>query len=174
MTKIERRKTTVSLYQGNYQHQLAELEARAEAALIAEQSGASPRRAGTKSEAARLAVEFDALVTEAEASAVKVDLFEISNTEWQKIADEHPPREGDPIDRQRGVNAKTFPTALLKASVDPAAGIDLDELSRLHFVKLANAAWDLHAGDDALPKYSLVSLVKEAREQGSKQQPDSE
>ena len=172
MTKIERRRATVTLNQGNFESELAALLDQAMAAQRAEETGAT-RRAGTKSKAIALAKQYDALLAEAEASAVTVDIYELSNTDWQVLADFHPPREGDAGDKQRGVNMKTFPGALLRRAL-PEGQVDIDELSRLHYVKLETAAWNLHNGDDALPKFSLVSLLKRQRDPDSKQPSDSE
>lgn len=189
MTKIERRRATVKLHHGNYEQDLADKQAEFEAALAAEETG-STRRKGTKSKAAALAVEWEKLKAEAAASAVEVTVWAISNTEWSTLADEHPPREDDAGDKARGVNMKTFPGPLLRASlVDPATEgmtsvhdkvavgtVTLAEmdLSRVHYVKLENAAWSINVGDDALPKYSLVSLLKQARDPDSKPRSEPE
>lgn len=172
--KIARRKETVTLNQGDYQSRLSELMERTLAAQRDEASGAVPKRAGTKSEANRLAREYDELVAEAEANAVKVDVYEISNTDWQKLADEHPPRDGEAGDAVRGLNMKTFPPALLALSLDPDSAIDVGDLSRVHYVKLETAAWNVNVGDDALPKFSLVSLLKQESVGDSKPPNDSE
>lgn len=171
MTKIERRKTSVKLYPGNYASKLEALLEQLNAAVIAEES--APKRAGTRSKAVALAREHDALLAEAEDAAVAVEVHEISNIAWQQLADQHPPVDGNERDQQAGMNMKTFPPALLRASIgDPS--LDLDELSRAHFVKLENAAWNLHNGDDALGKFSAVSLLKQARDPDSKLHNDSE
>lgn len=187
-TKIERRRTTVTLYQGNYEHELGILYDEMFAALRAEESGVAPKRAGTKSKANEIAKKHDALVAEAEKTSVKVTLWAIAYYDWGPLADRHPPREDDAEDKQRGVNMKTFPEDLLYASLaGPDAG-DLDEmlstgkralrelgdLSRVQYVKLETAAWNVNVGDDALPKYSAVSLLKAQRGPDSKPQPDSE
>lgn len=176
---VERRKAVVTLYQGDYQARLDDLIDRAAAALR-DEAAAGPVRAGQKSKAMQLGREHDALLAEAEAAAVQVTLTEISHAAYQKLADEHPPRtdkddDGKPAhpeDRAHGVNMKSFPGALLRASL--ADDLSLDDLSQLHYIKLERAAWNLHAGDDALGKFSLVSRLTELRGSDSKPQPDSE
>ena len=186
-TKIERRRTTVTLYQGNYEQELADLMEQALAAQREEEI-AGNKRQGTRSKSIQLAKKHDELITEAEQSAVKVTVWAISYNEWGPLADRHPPRENDGSDSQRGVNMKTFPPDLLYASLaEPGVG-DLDEmltagkgalrelgdLSQVQYVKLENAAWNVNVGDDALPKYSLVSLLKRQRDPDSTPLSDSE
>lgn len=167
---MERRKDTVKLYPQSYNDRLKELRDQVDAAVAAE-TAAGPRRTGQKSKAVELAREHDAW-QDAEEGVVEVEIQEISNTAWQKLADDHPPRPGDLKDQKNGLNMKTFPDALLRASVGDS--INVDELSRLHAAKLERAAWDLHNGDDALGKLSLVSLLTEETSEDSRQQRDSE
>ena len=186
-TKIERRRTTVTLYQGNYEHELAELMEQAMAEQRKEEKSGAKRQ-GTRSKAIALAKKYDDLVAEAETTAVKVTLWAISYNEWGPLADRHPPRDDDLEDKQRGVNMKTFPLDLLYASLaEPGTG-DLDEmlaagklalrelgdLSQVQYVKLENGAWNVNVGDDALPKYSLVSLLKRQSDPDSTLPSDSE
>lgn len=190
MSKIERRRTVITLYQGDVEAQLTDLLDRAMAAERAE--ALTVRRLASKSEAMELARQHDELLASAEESAVKVTLWAITNTQWSMLANEHPPREDDAEDKRRGVNMETFPAALLLVSlVDPdtareAENLDallalgqaemdeIGEVSRVQYVKLERGAWNVNVGDDALPKYSLVSLLREQRDPDSKPQPDSE
>lgn len=177
-TKIERRRTVVTLYQGDLEHQLTDLMEQALAAQRHEELTAN-QRAGTRSKAMQLAKKHDELVASAEDTAVKVTVWAISYNEWGPLADRHPPREDEGEDKNRGVNFKTFPRDLLYVSlVDPSQDLDLDEklaagkvalrelgdLSQVHYIKLENAAWNVNVGDDALPKYSLASLLKRQRD----------
>lgn len=213
MSKIERRRRVVSLHHGNYEAELAALLDKTMAAQRAEASdgaAGAPRRAGQRSdqkESVALASRYDALLTEAEESAVKVPVWAITHDEWSQLADEHPPRDDLPEDKEngvaarvfqddkdRGVNAKTFPPQLLRAAlVDPSVHVDGDTseerltnriamgdkiladlgLSRIHYVKLETAAWNVNVGDDALPKFSLVLFLKQGSEDDSKQPSDS-
>lgn len=189
MTPLERRRATVTLYPGNFDHELTALMDKAMAAQRAEETSAAGQRMGTKSEAIRLAKEYDALLATAEDSGVEVTVYAISYLEWGPLADEHPPRDNDPRDTQFGVNMKTFPQALLSVSLVPPgeahdfAGLktkgesalaELGDISRVHYAKLETAAWNVNVGDDVLPKYSLVSLLKQQRGPDSKPQNDSE
>lgn len=192
MTKIERRRLTVTLYQGNYEQELTDL-ARETLAAAEVEGQQGPARTGQRSKAMNLAKKHDAKKAEAEATAVSVTVWAVSRKEWAELADAHPPRDGDSEDKRRGVNMKTFPEALLAVSlVEPRAvegGIAehvsalsaegqafLDELdpSRVHYTKLETAAWNVNVGDDALPKYSLVSLLQAEREPDSKQPSEPE
>lgn len=198
MPKIERRRTVVDLYQGHYEAEINRLMNEAMAAQRAEELGG--RRMSSRSKAMQLGREHDKLVEEAEATAVHVTLWALSYTEWQQLADDYPPRPDVPADettgterqtfpedRLHGVNTATFPSVLLRASLaEPVAGRtikqiidegqtvldDLGDISQLQYRRLENAAWTVHAGDDSLPKYSLVSLLAQESEQDS-EQPDS-
>lgn len=192
MTKIERRRLKVTLYQGNYEQELADLAREAIAASEAEaQQG--PRRAGQQSQAMALAKKHDAKKAQALATAVDVTVWAISRKEWAELADQHPPRDDDAEDKRRGVNMKTFPGALLTVSLiepRPVAGAITDHVaalsaegeaflddldpSRVHYAKLETAAWNVNVGDDALPKYSLVSLLQAERERDSKEPSEQE
>lgn len=175
MSKIVRRHATVTLHHGNYQQDLADLMEQAMAALRAEEAGAT-RRAGTKSKATALAKQYDDLLAEAEASATQVTVWALSHTEFDALTDDHPPRDGEAADQKFGLNMKSFPPALLKAAlVEPGtqgngqAILDALDLSQVHYKKLETAAWNVNVGDDELPKFSMVSLLKQARDPESKQ-----
>jgi hypothetical protein len=188
MPKIERRRKVVTLHHGNYEAELAELMDKAMAALRDEESGAAQRRHGTKSSANAYALQYDEKRKEADETATLVTVWAIGWEDMDTLQDEHLPREGEAEDKAKGVNMKTFPRALLEASmVDPDDATDLADrktkgrealaaldLSRLHYKRLENAAWNVNVGDDALPKASLVSLLNQARDNASKPQPDSE
>lgn len=208
MTKIERRRRVVPLHQGNYE---AELAALMDATMAAQRADAAkpveagPQRAGQKAKAepewVELARQYDALLNEAEETAVEITVWAIAHDEWSQLADEHPARDDVPEDKEngvaaktfeddkrRGVNTKTFPPLLLRAAlVDPKDADTLEEriakgdqiladlnLSRIHYVKLETAAWNVNVGDDALPKFSLVSLLNQGSGDGSKPPNDSE
>lgn len=190
MSKITRRRATVTLFQGNYEQELADLF---ESTMNAErlETIASNKRASTKSKANAMAIKYDKLLAEANATSVKVPVWALSNTTWMPLADEHPPREGEADDKQRGLNMKTFPPVLLCVSlvdpeVEPNIGIgelkvkgeiafaELGDLSRLHYVKLERAAWNVNVGDEDIPKFSLVSLLRAQRDPDSKHPNDSE
>lgn len=201
MSKIERRRTVVKLHHGNYEAELAALLDEVMAAQRAEDAGDVQHLEGEKSSSEKLATQYDAKLAEAEASAVDVTLWALSWDEWDGLSDAHPPRSdvaADPeqgtaaeefaVDKQRGVNMKTFPASLLRLSLvepgSPISRVDKESLgaeilrelgpSRIHYAKLETAAWNVNVGDDALPKFSLVSFLKEARDPDSKPPSDSE
>lgn len=193
MTKIARRFRVVTLPQGDQESALALLREEIVAAQALEDSAGG--RFGAKSVASAKAVEFDKLKAKAEKDAVKVTVFALAYDEFGPLQDAHGPREGDAVDKRAGYNRKTFPHALLKASlVEPDAAVgetdeerfadllakgdalfaELGRPTQVQYARLEAAAWDVNVGDDSLPSYSAVSLLKEAKERGSKQQPDSE
>lgn len=187
MTKIQPRRNVVTLYQGNYEQELQDLLEDTEKAQRLETLSGS-KRAGTKSAAIALAKKYDDHLAKAEDDCVKVDVWALPYTQWGPLADQFPPRDDEADDKQRGVNMKTFPKALLCASLvapgevdgsDPehiealqakgrAALNELGALSQLQYVKLERAAWNVNVGDDSLPKFSLVSLLKQQRDPDSK------
>lgn len=148
------------------------------------------RRQGTRSKAATKALQFDKLNAKADAEATKVQVNELAYDEFGPLQDLHPPRSGDEQDKRAGYNRDTFPLAVLKASlVEQDSAEDVDDLvakgdaafaalkpslGRLQYARLERAAWQVNVGDDALPLFSAVSLLKAANERGSQQQPDSE
>ncbi len=155
-TRIERRRRIVPLHQGNYEAELVDLMNQAMAARRAEvaeeaeaaEAAGPPLRAGQRAASKRpkkslqIALQHDELLTESEQTAVKVPVWAIGHDEWSQLADDHPPREDIPEDKEagvaaktfpddrlRGVNAKTFPPELLKvALVEPA----IDEATGLY------------------------------------------
>lgn len=187
MPKIARRFRIVTLPQGDQEAALASLRQEIVAAQgIEDATGA---RFGGKSAAAAKAVEFDKLKAKAEKDAVAVKVYALAYDEFGPLQDAHPPRDGDDTDKRVGYNRKTFPHALLKCSlVEPDAAADLDELvakgdaafaelgrpTQTQYTRLEQAAWDVNVGDDSLPLFSAVSLLREARGPDSKQRLDSE
>ncbi|MGH1563030.1 hypothetical protein [Mumia sp. DW29H23] len=186
---LQRRRTVVTLYQGDYEQRLADLGGRVAAAFEAENE--TPRRLSDESDAAALAQEHDDLRAEADETAEKVTLFALTNTQWVELAAQHPPRDDDKADAARGVNTDTFPGALLLAClVPPPDGHDRREVldllnegqrildtigdpTRVQWLKLTRAAYAVNMQDDDLPKVSLVSALHNAREAGSGRQSDS-
>lgn len=179
--------TTVTIPPSGYAKRIADLGA--EVDELAEAESTTPGRFGSRSKAMAKAREYDALVAEAVDKSTEVAVWQVSYLEWGQLADLHPPREGDVIDRRRGINGKTFPNALLKiALVEPGAAENFDDwlakgeaaldalgaISQPKYVELETAAWDLSAGDESFPKESAVSLLKRLKDQGSAPQPDSE
>lgn len=196
MSKIERRRFVVSLLQGNYEQDLADLAEQAIAAAESEQQQ-GPMRTGQRSKAIDLAKKHEALKAEAQETAVKVTVWALGYSELPALQEQHPPRddvndEGKPLhptDHARGVNMATFPKALLCASlVEPGKYETVDEMvaagaeildgelqpSTLHYRKLETAAWNVNMGAENLGKGSLLSLLMSARESSSKEPSEQE
>ena len=110
------RTATVTIYTGDYLDRLRHLERRHEAAVDAEESG-PPRTNDEIPESVRIAEEHAALKAEAEAEALHVKLTTVRRSVYRKLADEHPPREGDKGDQALGVNALTFREVLVPAAI---------------------------------------------------------
>lgn len=188
MAATDRRRTTVTLYPGNFEAELTDLMNRAMEAQRIEAT--APKRMGTVSEAMKLAKQYDDKLTKASAAGTVVTLWAISYTEFGPLQDEHPPREGEVNDQQYAANMKTFPGAILRASlVTPGESTSLDDLkirgdaalkalgdlTQVQYVKLETAAWNVNVGDDELPKgFSLASLLQQQRDPDSSQPSDSE
>lgn len=187
MTKIATRFRVITLPQGDQEAALSTLRAE----IVSEQANedAGTGRFGGKSKAAAKAVEYDKLAEKAEADAVKVTVYALAYDEFGPLQDRHPPRKDDALDARVGYDRKEFPHALLKVSlVEPETAKDVDDLiargdaafaelgrlSHLHYARLEGGAWDVNVGDDSLPKFSAVSLLKQARDRASKPQRDSE
>lgn len=185
---IERRFKVVKLYQGSYEQRLADKLEEMSKAETAERQGV--RRMAQKSDADRLAKEYDALRAEADESAVQVKVYALGFRDFGRLSDLHEPRDGEAVDKKYEANMKTFPDALAEASVaDPDVSYssiearqqagrivvdNLGEISRVHWVKIRNAAWDVNVTSDELPKFSAVSLLQESREATSRPPSDSE
>lgn len=193
MTAPLRRFRVVTLPRPDQDSELAVLRQQISAAQASE--NASVRRQGSKSKAAALALEFDKLNAQADKDARKVTINELAYDEFGPLQEMHPPRSDDELDKLYGYNRDTFPLALIKASMveqDAAEGDTPDEMladlvakgeaafkelgrpGRLQYSRLETAAFEVNVGDDSLPKFSAVSLLKEAKERASRQQPDSE
>lgn len=178
--KLERRRSVVTLYQGGYHARIDALE---EEVDRLRESESVDKRHGTKSQAIVKAKERDDLVAEAEQSAIRVDVWAIDRRDWSKLADLHPPRDGERRDELYGVNMKTFPEALLVLSIlAPGEGVTFEDrlklgeerlapfeaASQVQWTRLVNGSWDVNVGDDSLPKSSLVSSLRAASERASK------
>lgn len=185
---IERRRNTVYLYQGDDLERLSDLREQVAAAIDREAVG--NRRMSQKSEAAKLAREHDELQDAADERAVKVTLWALTNDQFEQLSELHPPRDEVKSDERLGLNAKTMPGALLRASMiapdeapaDVSKVVEkgavklaaLGDLTRVQMHKLETSAWNVNVEDDSLPKLSLVSLLRRERGDEREQQQDSE
>lgn len=160
MTVIQPRTSVVTIYQGDYLDRIQHLERKAQAAR--EAADAAPRMNDEVPDYLRLAEEHDALVQEAEESAVRITLRALRRSEWKALVAEHPPRDGNKGDAAVGVNELTFKDALVPASIIEPAEFgedDLDCLSDADYDRLYYTAFALNRGSVAAPKASLVSRM---------------
>lgn len=161
---IQPRTSTVVIYQGDYIDRIRLLERKAEAAREAAEG--APRTLDETPDYLALAEEHDALVREAEESAVHVVVRALRRSEWKALVAEHPAREGHKGDEAVGVNEETFKDALVAASVDLTAD-DLDNLSDVDFDRLYFAAFALNRAPVADPKAGLVSRMTQQSDETS-------
>lgn len=161
---IQPRTSTVTIYQGDYIDRIRLLERKAEAAR--EASDGAPRTLAEVPDYLTLAEQHDALVREAEESAVHVVVHALRRSEWKVLVAEHPARDGNKGDESVGVNEETFKDALVAASVDLTAD-DLDNLSDIDFDRLYFAAFALNRAPASDPKASLVSRMTQRSDETS-------
>lgn len=161
---IQPRTSTVAIYQGDYIDRIRHLERKAEAAREAAENTA--RTLDETPEYLTLAEQHDALVKEAEETAIRVTVTALKRSAWKALVAEHPPREDHKGDAAIGVNEETFKDALVAASVDLDAD-DLDNLSDVDFDRLYFSAFALNrvAGDPG--KASLVSRLTQPSDETS-------
>ena len=162
---IQPRTSTVTIFQGDYLDRIRHLEQKAEAAR--EAADGAPRMNDEVPDYVRLAEEHDALVKEAEETAVHVVLRALRRSEWRELVAAHPPRDGHDGDKSVGVNEDAFKDALVPASVVEPDGFvdDLDYLSDADYDRLYVTAFALNRGVVAGPKANLVSrMISESDE----------
>lgn len=119
-------------------------------------------RLGGDPERQRIAAEMERVRAEMQDGTVSFTLRALSDTAYQELVDQHPPRqEGSDVnsgDAQVGFNRATFFRALIQAStVEPpfdAEDWDLlftEGLSRGQAVKLRTKALEINGGDVSVP-----------------------
>jgi len=186
---IKPRTAVVTIYAGDYLDRIRHLEQRAEAAKDAS-ADAGPRMNDEVPEYLELAREHDALVAEAEESAVHVRVQALGRRHWKALVAAHPPRKaGDGVsedeakfDAANGVNVDTFKDALVyggevevngekveyRTIVEPdLSPEDLDKLSDVDFDRVYFTAFSLNRVPAADPKASLVSRLTQTNDETS-------
>lgn len=156
MSTIQPRTAVITIYQGDYLDRIRHLERKYEAALKAE--GDTPRVLSDESQASSLAEQHEALVAEAEDSAIDVTVTALGRRAWRALVAEHPARDGNKGDADLGVNEDTFKDALVAASVD-LTDEDLDLISDVDFDRLYISAFALNRLPVADPKALPASQV---------------
>lgn len=161
MSTIQPRTAVITIYQGDHLDRIRHLERKYEAALKAE--GDAPRVLSDESQASSLAALHEALVAEAEESAIDVTVTALGRRAWRALVAEHPARDGNKNDAAAGVNEDTFKDALVSASADLAED-DLDQISDVDFDRLYFTAFALNRvpADDPKALASPVSTASDA------------
>lgn len=185
MPLFEPRTSVVTIFTGDYLDRIRHLEQRARAAERAAKG--TTQMLDEEPEYLRLAEEHDALVREAEESAVHVRVQALPRKVWTQLVSEHPPRDGNRDDTLDGVNTDTFPEALVTVvgrtkeggpsdrgfeyrTVTEPAGLtdaDLEGLASVDFTRLYVAAFRLNRGVPEDPKASLVSQMTQPKDETS-------
>lgn len=156
------RREVIALYSGEDEAKLEEYEDRLSRAY-AEESGS--RRAGAQSEADVLAAEQDAWLDEVHERTPTVTLEAISERRLQELRDANPPRKGNKLDEQVGVDRTKFPEALVRACVVEPEVTDeqweefMERASAARFLRLHEAANRLVSEDVNLPKSSAARTL---------------
>lgn len=145
MTKLKPRTVVVTLYQGDDQERMDDLDRRIR---LAEKDLERRQRTGevaTLDEAESLPdlrEELREVAEQAEPEAVKVRLRALGHKRWHSLLEEHPPRPDREDDKQVGVNEDTFAEALVRACLlEPTfdTPADRDEfLGELSFAQFEN------------------------------------
>jgi hypothetical protein len=127
-----------------------------------------PRRLTSKApktEALKLAEQYDALVAEAASTAVTVTVRALPRREWRDLKAKHPPREGNERDEAVGANLETLPDDAVPACIVdgvPEAQREafLEDLADGDWQNLAELVRDINERATSIPKLSAVSLLQ--------------
>lgn len=165
------REVSIPLYPRDIQAKLDAYDDQIEEAWTTE---SSTKRMGAKSAADELSAEKDALVKSVESDATRVVLRELDQRAFQRLNDEHPPRQNNRGDQQAGWNRETFPGALIRACmVSP----EVTDEQYAEFVEkcppgrwghLFEQALEVTLGEVTLPKSSAVSTLRALRERAAR------
>ena len=143
------RTTRIPLYQGDDLARIESLRADVERAKLAASGPARIGDTGSDLTAAKMALTE--ACEAAEPNAVIVIVQALGRRQWRSLVAEHGPRDGEKEDEYLGVNADTFPDALVPLSLaEPEfpshADRDafLDALSDADFNRLFRAAFTLN------------------------------
>ena len=146
---LSARTQRIPLYQGDDLAHIESLRAAVERAKLA--AGGVPRVGDTGSDVAAAKAALTAACEEAEPRAVIMVVKALGRRQWRSLVDAHPARDGEKEDEMLGVNADSFPDALVPVSIaEPTwptpADRDsfLDGLSDADFNRLFRAAFTLN------------------------------
>jgi len=149
-------RSETKIYLGDASIRLSELHQKISRAERADEAPtAGPRRVGQSSDLTKDREEFAALAAEADEAGDFIVIRPLSDSEWDDILDEHPPRTEEPhasTDEALGFNARTGRRALIFAAlVEPAlstraefdAWVERKELTRGELEGIALQVWQL-------------------------------
>jgi hypothetical protein len=161
---VAAREATLTLYPGDTQVRLDELQRQIAEAVTAATKG--PQRLAGKPVAEELLSEHEALIEATKDRAVTLRLRGVSNTVVGELQETHPPRKGNRVDEMLGGEERPFLQALLRAClVEPkVTAAEFEEAvadwSETNWRLATHTAYELSAGSPvALPKESLRSLL---------------
>lgn len=146
---LSARTTRIPLYQGDDLARIESLRADVERAKLT--STGSARLGDDGSDVATAKAALAAACEEAEPRAVIVVVKALGRRQWRSLVATHPVREGEKEDEALGVNAESFPDALVPPSIaepewpTPAdRDAFLDALSDADFNRIFRAAFVLN------------------------------
>lgn len=167
---LQPRTATVTIFQGDYLDEIEHLRKQVEA-LQESEKDSPPRTLGDPSPTPDLIARHDALVAEAEASAVHVKIRNLGRRSYSDLKAKHPPRTGEEgtqadrdADANLGCNQDTFFDELLLLSLVSITGLDeeprtdtdrqrfLEDLAPIDWERIKWAAFRLNEVATADPK----------------------
>lgn len=160
--KIQRRTTTVTLYQGDDFDTERQLMAAVEEAAARAGTGKNARL-GDDDAVVAAAAAYDEFVAEAAERAEQVVMQDVPRSVYRLVVGKHPPRPDSGVDAQAGFNVDEGGPLLVAKCIAPdefESDEDrdefLDDLNDANFSKLFNAAYDLNRLQGPDPKEPLT------------------
>lgn len=158
MTTIQPRTKTVTIFQGDYLDEIEHLRRQVEAARDAEKDG-PPRTLDEVAPSHELVEQHDALVREAEESAITVKVRNLGRRTYHDLKVKHPPRDDHDADEAMGANEETFFDELVALClVQPTFDTDterqrfLEDLAPIDWERVKLAAFAVNEHVSADPK----------------------
>jgi hypothetical protein len=180
MTALNRRTTTVVLYQGDDMAKLQELDQACDVALRLATAGTDgPKRIGDGTDLSDAQAKAEARDKFAESvieHATIVELGGLPRHTWRDLKKKHPPKADDQTDAAYGFDKDGLGDELVPlsvVSVDPVVqpgdlAAFLDGLTEAQFDNLFHSAYDLNVNQGTDPKASVVSVLTLLRDETPK------
>lgn len=167
----------------------------AETDLVRERRETNAQMLTGNADAARLAARVRELEDQMRAQTVHFRLRALQRSEWARLVDEHPPRDGDENDKAHGFNRETFFDAVITAT--DRAGVpativsvrdadeqlvdfevddwsDLaDEMTDQQYTEFAQAVFELNRGKVSVPFSRVASRMTTNSDEASSKPNDS-